>query len=434
MAVLYSLYRIAREDEGMVNATAATASAPEGTLDGMNTWQFYLNQAAVTAEAMWNHCNDPPNYNLCQFGLMVGSAHLLVLDALQQEAVVDPAGPWAKHFATIDANQRQRAGIWETNPFPYGSEFPFDTTGQEECFTTTVRYGGDAGYATSNKTLGAVKAYMSDIPHWAYAGSARRFWDFAVNGKIVIGPTERGLQHYGSGINSVVLATAYRMFPNETIALRSAYSASLGALAGIDLETGAPHMAFHADPSVLDWEPYAADFGVNMYGASVSWGCFVDQDTFGVGALVGYGCDVISAGGGSGSAVTLVPYDAARRRMYIGPLGLELELRSSAFGNATLDLQGKTLSVSFDHSFEPTSEKRMLGGDEDDASSASSASSADACPGYYSAVRLVVQVPAHPDWAKASNVTFVAPSPAPTLVRGAYELACDASGAVLKWE
>ena len=42
-------------------------------------------------------------------------------------------------------------------------------------------------HAAANKTVGAVLAYMSVLPHWAYAGSARRYWDYVINGKTSIG-------------------------------------------------------------------------------------------------------------------------------------------------------------------------------------------------------------------------------------------------------
>jgi hypothetical protein len=240
---------------------------------------------------------------------------------------------------------------------------------------------------------------------WAYAGSSRRYFDYGVNGKIVIGPTERALHHYGSGINSVVLLGGYERFPNDTYALRTGFAATWGSLTTIDIETGAPHMGFHGDASQLIFEPYTADYGVNAYGSSVGWGCMVDNDVD-LGAWVGYGCDVFSASPTS-TVHTLVPYDPHHRRVYLGPLGLRIFLRTAAIANVTVDTAARTLTVVFDHSF--------VGA------------------GLYSAVRVVVDVPANPAWATVANVTVTSPSPAPPVVRGAYELPANAASLTLSW-
>ena len=47
---------------------------------------------------------------------------------------------------------KQRLGKWAQMVFPYGSEFPWDSTGQEEINTWLLRSGK---YAAANKTVGA---------------------------------------------------------------------------------------------------------------------------------------------------------------------------------------------------------------------------------------------------------------------------------------
>ena len=53
--------------------------------------------------------------------------------------------------------------------------------GQAEIFAFTQRYASDYSGAgrTSNLTLDATKAYTPwEVPHWAYQGASRRYWDF----------------------------------------------------------------------------------------------------------------------------------------------------------------------------------------------------------------------------------------------------------------
>jgi len=44
----------------------------------------------------------------------------------------------------------------------------------------------------------------------------------------IIGPTERALQHYGSGINSVVVMGAARAAPDDIFLLETGLAASIG--------------------------------------------------------------------------------------------------------------------------------------------------------------------------------------------------------------
>jgi hypothetical protein len=116
--LLLSLYRVARDSEGMVAATQALASTSNGQLDGLNTWQSYLSRSACTMFAMWNN-SGPDGY--CQFGLMVGDYFAPLIDALAQEAAIDPA-TWSAMWQQADQIQRNRTQIWNAVPFPYGSE------------------------------------------------------------------------------------------------------------------------------------------------------------------------------------------------------------------------------------------------------------------------------------------------------------------------
>ena len=47
----------------------------------------------------------------------------------------------------------------------------------------------------AKQTMNAVTAYVSLTPHWAYCGSARRYWDYVINSKTSLG-NEREVHHY----------------------------------------------------------------------------------------------------------------------------------------------------------------------------------------------------------------------------------------------
>jgi hypothetical protein len=240
-------------------------------------------------------------------------------------------------------------------------------------------------------------------------------------GKIIIDATERALHHYGSGINSVVTLGAFVRLPNDTSLLELGYGATSGTLTTVDPTTGAVSMAWHGDASLLTREPYAADAGVNVYGSSRGWGCYVVDDA--VWGLVGYGCDVASASNAtpatqlirsSEGAVSITPTDALRRTLYVAPAGLLLQAEAVSFSHATLDLNATapTLVLEFN-----TSGGAMV------------------CPGLYAAVRLAASFPVVAALAtvQPGSLQFVEPSPAPPLIRGAFEFPCGTSGVILSW-
>lgn len=81
----------------------------------------------------------------------VGSIFPLVLKDLQREGMSTLA-------AELEASKVKRMRKWMSMEFPYGSEFPWDSTGHEEIHSWLMR---DRLYAAANKTVQAVLAYSS---------------------------------------------------------------------------------------------------------------------------------------------------------------------------------------------------------------------------------------------------------------------------------
>ena len=155
-------------------------------------------------------------------------------------------------------------------PFPYGSEFSWDSTGHEEINTWLLWHGH---HAAANKTVGAILAYSSYVPHWAHCGSARRYWDFTINGKTQWG-NEREFHHYGSTLNAIPLFDHFRAYPQRAHLLLLGSCALLGHLTNID-ESGAASMAWHGDPGLLRRDEYSGDYGVGFYGYWRSAGAYL---------------------------------------------------------------------------------------------------------------------------------------------------------------
>ncbi len=161
-----------------------------------------------------------------QFGLMIASVFLHVMDALQTEGCIH-------EFEQMTAIQRVRARLWQSLPFPFGSEFPWDSTGQEEIYLTAQRFGL---YNLSNSTLNAVLVYTHSVPNSGYHCAARSFWDYAVNGCPELNNgIERALDHYGSSFNALPILNAYDRNPDDIYLLEVDIGSITGPLTNIQL-------------------------------------------------------------------------------------------------------------------------------------------------------------------------------------------------------
>jgi hypothetical protein len=311
-AIYYSLYRIARDN---------------ANINTLHPWSWYLMQAYQTFLAMQKFA---PYYS--QFGLMVGSVFLRVLDALRTEG-------YTREFEQMTSMQQARANVWQSLPFPFGSELPWDSTGQEEIYLTAQRFGL---YTLSNSTLNAVLAYTHSVPNWGYHGAARRFWDYAVNGcEELNGGIERALHHYGSGLNALPIMDAYDRNLDDVYLLEVGIGSITGTLTNIQLN-GASSMGIHGDPSKLIHDYWDADYGMSFYGlASLQSAYAVNHKT--LGRVVCYLCDLTTST--NNTVWNVIPRDAFHRRVYIEPLGTAFTLDTGTIDSVDVDWNAKTVRL-----------------------------------------------------------------------------------------
>lgn len=305
-AAHWAMYRLARNYVGLVDDTP---------------WQTSLDRAYQTAMAMVKHA---PHY--AQFGQMEGSIFLLVLNDLKSEGYTDMANE-------LEAAMRKRAEHWYTLAYPFGSEMPWDSTGQEEVYVWSRYFGFD------NKalvTLNAILAYMPTVPHWGYNGSARRYWDFVYGGKL--SRIERQLHHYGSALNSIPVLTHYRDNPDDFYLLRVGHAGAMGALANITPDGFGP-AAFHSYPSTLAIDGYAGDYGSGFYGYAVNSGTYITKHPeFGWLAFSGLLTQK------EDWVVTKIT-SASQSSVFIAPIGLRLTLDAGCFDQVMYNEQTGAVSI-----------------------------------------------------------------------------------------
>jgi hypothetical protein len=291
-AAHWVLYQLARNHEGLVTN---------------HEWDWYLERAHQTAQAMVRHAE-----HYAQFGQMGGTVFVLILLDLQREG-------WTEQAAALEATMQRRAEVWRALGYPFGSEMPWDSTGQEEVYAWCRYFGYDEKALV---TLNAILGYMPTVPHWGYNGSARRYWDFWYAGKLR--RLERQLHHYGSGLNAIPVLSAYRANPADLYLLRVGYGGFLGAVANVTQDGFGPS-AFHSFPSTLEIDGYSGDYGPGFLGHTLNAATYITHDSeFG---WLAFGGNIT----GGETAVRVRPLDSARSRVYLASLGLWLTLDAGKF-------------------------------------------------------------------------------------------------------
>jgi hypothetical protein len=275
-------------------------------------------------------------------GLMEGDILVALLEDLKRES-------WAEKAQTIETLMKERVDRWKQEPYPFGSEMAWDSTGQEEVYAWCKYFGYDDKALVS---LNSIIGYMPTLPHWGYNGNARRYWDFLYGGKIR--RIERQLHHYGSGLNAIPVLAYYREHPDDEYLLRVGYGGMMGALSNIDQE-GFASGAFHSFPASLKWDPYSGDYGPNFFGHAFNAATYViKHPEFGWQSFGGN----ISV---SGEWVNVQPLDSFRQRVFIAPLGLWLTLDAGTFERIVINTRSNIVQVTLsrEDSFTPNARLRI---------------------------------------------------------------------------
>jgi hypothetical protein len=303
------LYCLARNHVGLVR---------------QHPWHWYLHHAFLTAKAM---ARDAPEY--AAFGQMEGEVFLEILKDLQRESMTAEA-------TEMQRIMKKRADRWASLGYPFESEMAWDSTGQPEVYAW-MRYFGHEKQAAATREV--ILGYDPAIPSWGYNGNARRYWDFLYAGKYP--RIERQIHHYGSALNAVPLFDAFRANPSDLHLLQVAYGGWVGSITNIDRD-GFGSAAFHSSPGMMRWDPYSGDYGMGLFGHAYAAATYlIDHPQFG---WLGFGGEVAQDDG----AVTIVPRDGARSRLFIAPAGLWLTLDSGKIRSARFDPKTGRVNLTLD--------------------------------------------------------------------------------------
>jgi hypothetical protein len=272
---------------------------------------------------------------------MGGTVFLRILEDLRREG-------WTDQADALEATMRKRAELWRSLGYPFGSEMPWDSTGQEEVYGWSRHFGF---HEKARVTLDAILAYMPTLPHWGYNGSARRYWDFQYAGKLR--RIERQLHHYGSGLNALPVLAEYRLDPGDFYLLRVGYGGVMGAIANITRD-GFPPSAFHSYPSTLRIDGITGDYGPGFLAHALNTATYLaHHPEFG---WVAFGGEVRDEGG----VVRVRPLDSGRSRVFLAASGLWLVLDAGTFQEVALTSGGILLTLSPADSHTPAALLRVM--------------------------------------------------------------------------
>ena len=303
----------------------------QGLMDGTNFWTILLalqregmvEEAAHVERIMRLRAVEGVT-NQCRFYVIDNVIH----DLTPPPNVTKPGCHWyaVENTTAPWANQTGLPGA--------GSEFAWDTTGQEEAYVWG-RYFNQSALAAS--ALNQILAYTPLVPNFAWHGSAYGMGDFGNNGFLKSPHNgERVLQHYRSGLNAIPSAEAFLSDPSDLYLLRLAAGSVSGVLTNIDMD-GAPSMAFHADQSLLEFDPASGDHGLAFYGHS-----HITQSTVVRDADLGwlcYFCDIDAAAAiAAAGTITIKPRDSFRRKVFVASLGLQIVSDAGTLAGVQLTL------------------------------------------------------------------------------------------------
>ena len=287
-AAYWVLYRLARDHEALVTG---------------REWPWHLERAYRTGLAMVEHA---PRY--AQFGQMDGTVFLLVLLDLKREG-------WTEEAAALEAAMRARADVWRSLGYPYGSEMPWDSTGQEEVYAWCRYFGFDDKAAV---TLNAILGYMPTVPQ---LGLQRKR------------PAVLGLPLRREAPTSRASAPSLRLGIERHPRPHGVPRPSRRPLPPPRRVRRGPGVHRQCDPRrirsqrlpclsprPLRIDGYSGDYGPGFFGHAVNTGTYLHRDPD-LGWL-GFGGNVEVGEGG----VAVLPTDASGARVYLGPLGLWLTL------------------------------------------------------------------------------------------------------------
>jgi hypothetical protein len=247
-------------------------------------------------------------------GVMGGSNALNLLEDLGKEG-------WQKEYSNLLEQIRKCNEVFLNDPYPYASEYPADTTAQEQVYFFT-RYFGNT--EKNLKTLQIIKALRGgNQPVWFQYGNDNKgdltcWYTESTNGWALL----QGFEDTGD-LDTLIKGYAGVMSVEVNL-----------------LPDGMCFAHFISTPGIFDFTPpRTLDGGIAQFGFLKAAKSYVIQDdSFG---LIGIGCRVES----SEKEIRVYPQDGLKKRLRFVPHKIDLEAAQGEVDQVALSDAGKRLEL-----------------------------------------------------------------------------------------
>ena len=292
MNIYHALYRIGKR-YGLL-----TRREPEDYLR-----MSYHTCLAMFGTEPWGHV-----------GVMGGSNALFILEDIGKEG-------WQEEHSNLLEQIRKCNQVFLDDPYPYPSEYPADTTAQEQVYFFT-RYFGNT--EKSLKTVQIIKALRGgNQPVWFQCGNDNK-------GDLSCWYTE--------STNGWALLRAF-----EDTGDLDTFIKGYAGLMSVEVDLLSDGMCFAhfvSTPGVFDFTPpRTLDGGIAQFGFLKAAKSYVMQDdSFG---LIGCGCRVES----SGKEIHVYPQDGLKKRLRFVPQQIEIEAAQGELDEMVMSEAGEWLEL-----------------------------------------------------------------------------------------
>lgn len=298
-------------------------------LHGMTSYlnqNDYLLRAYNTLNSMYTHTMD--GNGVVQWGLMGEMNMPLIIQALKDEGYTTQAN-------SLAASYQLKINYTTSNPYPFGSEMPYDTTGYESAYTIGA-YTNNTSLI--NKVVKADIATRGNTPAWYFYGTDLRWmgeswWNVS----------------YMTQLGGWVLHEFSKNYTSSPeVLLRLAYGSYLAGFTNINSgQISSDAANKYATSWVYQSEKGASEYStVPTMSATNGWWSWSGEADLGLlGGLRMAATDVVVdpifglfAYGGtvsqSGTNFTVVPKDGIRQRLNLFNLGIKMELEQDKYTSA----------------------------------------------------------------------------------------------------
>jgi hypothetical protein len=261
---------------------------------------------------------------------------ICILEALKAEGRTDL-------LRELEKAMQAKTEFLIDHPYPYASEFSFDTTGYEGVYWIRKQVDDEAGV---ERLLSTILGTRGKQPFWYhYGGDVRWGWG---NSKR-IAPDEICF-NYMCGLNARVLLDAYLHVRPEPWFLRLGFAGSIAPWVLVEPD-GTAHDFCGWEPGGVCFDAWSSEMGLGIAASLFSLASIVLLDP-GNGPA-GIGCRVEK----KDHRVIIIPGDGVRRRMVLinqNGRGVRLSLDRARIERATLDLKAASISLEVEKVFEKT--------------------------------------------------------------------------------